>query len=167
VNFDNSYEAYVVGSVDSLTPMSLVVKLYEGAISSLSQAQAFLESGDILGRGDAVNRAINILMELLSSLDYERGAEVSKSLGALYCYVQNRIVEGHLKQTAGPLQEAADLMRNVLGGWRQAEKDMAGQAPPAAAVTYQSEPIPHEAEAQLYGYFAGAADGVSTMSARF
>ena len=88
----NPYQAYEEGSVSSQHPMRLVVALYEGALEAARNAEACLGNGDILGRSKAVNKALRILTELLVSLDYEKGGEISLSLKRLYGYMQTRLL---------------------------------------------------------------------------
>jgi flagellar secretion chaperone FliS len=116
----NPYQAYEEGSVASQHPMRLVVALYEGALEAARAAARCVESGDILGRSKAVNKALRILTELLVSLDYEKGGEISLSLKRLYGYMQTRLLEAHARQAAGPLREVETLLGTLIEGWRGA-----------------------------------------------
>jgi flagellar protein FliS len=116
----NPYQAYEEGSVSSQHPMRLVVALYEGALEAVRSAALCLESGDILGRSKAINKALRILTELLVSLDYEKGGEISLSLKRLYGYMQARLLEAHAQQAAAPLREVEKLLTTLVEGWRAA-----------------------------------------------
>lgn len=120
----NPYQAYEEGSVASEHPMRLVVALYEGALGAVQNAGRCLEGGDILGRSKAVNKALRILTELLISLDCEKGGEISLSLKQLYGYMQTRLVEAHVRQSAAPLHEVEKLLATLIEGWRGASSGL-------------------------------------------
>jgi flagellar secretion chaperone FliS len=121
---NDPYSAYIEGNVYSGNPVRLVIALYEGAIEAILAASDCLRSGDIAGRSQKINKAINILMELIASLDHEKGGEVSANLAALYSYLQKRLIEAHARQEAEPLQEAVALLSNLLEGWQGAAETM-------------------------------------------
>ena len=72
------YRAYEESSVAGGNPVNLVVALYEGAVTSIRSAKACLNSGDIMARGKAITKAVNILSELLASLDHEKAARSAR-----------------------------------------------------------------------------------------
>jgi flagellar protein FliS len=120
----NPYQAYEEGSVSSQNPLRLVVALYEGALEATRHAARCLESGDILGRSKAVNKALRILTELLVSLDHEKGGEISLALKRLYGYMQTRLLEAHARQSEAPLHEIEKLLTTLVEGWRAASDSL-------------------------------------------
>jgi len=143
----NPYRAYEEGSVASEHPMRLVVALYEGALEAAQNAVRCLESGDILGRSKAVNKALRILTELLVSLDYEKGGEISLNLRQLYGYMQTRLLEAHVRQSAAPLREVEILVATLIEGWRGASKDL----PPTDVVKEEIASSANEPELETAG----------------
>jgi len=128
--YDELYKAYTDNNVLLASPIQLVVALYRGAIEAVEQARQSLASEDIAGRSRFVCKAVDILGELLGSLDHEKGGEVSRRLASLYCYMQRRILEGHTRQADGPLAEVSSLLATLLEGW---DTVAAGTAPASAA----------------------------------
>ncbi len=112
------YQAYLHSSVVGGNPMELVIALYEGAIEATRQARQCLEARDIWGRSKAVSKAGNILTELIISLDDEKGGAISQNLKRLYAYMQSKLLEAHIKQSAAPLQEIERLLGTLLEAWR-------------------------------------------------
>ena len=70
-----AYE-YVENDLLDKDPWDLVCLLYSKAIEKLNQAVSHLDSGDIDERSKAISRAMEILLELTSSLNGEAGGEV-------------------------------------------------------------------------------------------
>ena len=64
---------YTETGVNTSSPVRLVLILYDGAISSTLKAKRCIEAGDIEGKSVNTNRAMNILYELMNSLDMAAG----------------------------------------------------------------------------------------------
>lgn len=118
MSYSDPYQAYAEGSLLNSDPVRLVISLYEGAIKSVQQARECLKAGDIWGRSRSITRGIQILAELMISLDHEKGGEVSQNLKRLYSYMQSRLLEAHAKKTEEPIAEVEQLLRTLLEGWQ-------------------------------------------------
>ncbi len=168
MSFTDPYGAYVEGTLTSGGPLQLVIALYEKAIESIEQAKLFLESGDILARSKAINKALAVLTELLVSLDHEKGGEISSNLQRLYSYVQCRLIDAHTQQKKEPLMEAERLLKTMLEGWNGAAEKLTAEWKMSDA-KHGHEETPREEPAETaYGFFAEevneyACAGVSAM----
>jgi flagellar protein FliS len=111
------YQSYVEDEILTADPVKLVQILYRGAMESVADARAKLALGDIKGRSTDVTRAVEILTELTSSLDHERGGELSASLAALYDFAQRRLLAGNQEQADGPLAEAERILQTLGEAW--------------------------------------------------
>lgn len=149
---NDPYSAYIEGNVYSGNPVRLVIALYEGAIEAILAASDCLRSGDIAGRSQKINKAINILMELVASLDHEKGGEVSANLAGIYGYLQRRLIEAHARQEAEPLQEAVGLLSNLLEGWQGAAETMDRQQ---SGLSAQEASLREESSGQSVGWSYG------------
>ncbi|HEX4593415.1 MAG TPA: flagellar export chaperone FliS [Bryobacteraceae bacterium] len=108
---------YLAIRITTASPMELVRILYEGAVQSVHEAIRALHSGDILGRGQAINKAIEILAELRVSLRRDVQEQYSNTLAELYGYIQHQLIQAHAEQSESKLQEAARLLNTLLEGW--------------------------------------------------
>ena len=143
---------YLAIRITTASPMELVRILYEGAVQSVHEAIRALHSGDILGRGQAVNKAIEILAELRVSLRRDVQEQYSNTLAELYGYIQHQLIRAHAEQSESLLQEVSRLLSTLLEGWAGAMEraeasqeagrvEAIGQAadPVTAANPYSSE----------------------------
>ena len=73
--------AYNHSSVMSSTPAQLVVLLYERLVADLQGAAIAIRSGDIEGKSKRLQRASDVIFELLGSLDRSEGGEISEKTG--------------------------------------------------------------------------------------
>jgi flagellar protein FliS len=118
---------YQTVQVTSRSPLELVVMLYDGAIRALGQARDALARRDLVAKRAAMNRALDIVHHLQSSLDMEAGGEIAARLDALYSYVIERLLEANRRADHGPVDEAVRLLSTLREAWAQI-----AEAPPAA-----------------------------------
>jgi flagellar protein FliS len=111
-------DAYLTSRVMSADPIELVHILYEHAVHLVQDSRRNLAEGDIASRSQAISKTIVILTELETSLDHERGGEISRNLGRLYEYMRFRLTSANVKQEDGPLAEVEELLRTLDEAWR-------------------------------------------------
>jgi flagellar secretion chaperone FliS len=149
----NRQKEYLLTRVRSASPMELVSILYETAIRLTEDALANLRSGDILKRGQAVNKAVETIGELQRSLRHDVQPEYSKNLAALYIYMQRRLGEAHAVKSEAMFKEVVGLLRTLQEGWNGAVQNL--EAP---ALT--SQPVPDVPVGVSAGeYFGDSATG--------
>lgn len=112
-----AHKEYISSRVASATPVELTRMLYEGAVQSVQEALAAQRSGDILARGNAVTKAVEILGELRFSLRRDVAPQYCDTLSGLYGYLQNRLIQAHAEKSEGMLQEVLGLIQTLLEGW--------------------------------------------------
>lgn len=115
----NPYQTYLDAEILTAEPLKLVRLLYRGALEAVRTARAKLAGRDIRGRSSAVSKSIEILAELSSSLNHQRGGELSARLAALYDYMQRRLIEANREQSDSPLAEVEKLLITLEEAWCQ------------------------------------------------
>jgi flagellar protein FliS len=113
----NPYEAYINDEILNADPLKLVQLMYQGTIDAVTSARASLARRDVKARSGSITKAILILTELSSSLNHEKGGELSARLAALYDYMQRRLLEANQKQEDAPLAEVAQLLQTLFEAW--------------------------------------------------
>jgi flagellar protein FliS len=106
--------------VFSGNPLGLVIALYEGTVQAVGRAKQCLSTNDAWGRAKAISKAVELLTELLSSLNHKEGGEISANLRRLYSYMQCRLLEAHAQKAEEPMDEVERLLETLLEGWRGA-----------------------------------------------
>ena len=117
----NPYAQYMETAVLTATPMELVRMLYRCGIESVSDARLCLQNGDVAGRAKPVTKVLDVLTELLLSLDYSSGGPLARNLAELYNYMQNRIIDAHCSQNDAAFAEVSGLLKTLLESWEQIE----------------------------------------------
>ena len=72
--------AYQHTSVQSSSPLELVVLLYDGALRHLVAAKDATLRNDLIARREAFSKVMAIITELQSTLNIEQGGQVAASL---------------------------------------------------------------------------------------
>jgi len=156
----NPHKEYISSRVAVATPMELTRMLYEGAAQSVQEALAAHRAGDILGRGNAVTKAVEILGELRFSLRREVAPQ--------YGYLQNRLIQAHAEKSESILREVLQLIQTLLEGWMGAMHNLG--ALDNAAAQHAEPPSSEFPEAALSApnpYSSRAAEELQNRSWQF
>ena len=90
--YANGFDAYRQTNVLTADPKKLVIMCYEGAITNLRVARERYLSGEYEAKAKAVQKAQDIISELMHALDFEEGGQIARNLEALYNYMTRRIL---------------------------------------------------------------------------
>ncbi len=99
------------------SPHRLIQMLMEGGLTRLAQARGAMEREQYALKGELIGKAIGIIGGLRAGLDLQQGGELAENLDNLYDYMVRRLSEANLKNSSEPLDEVAELLRNVKTGW--------------------------------------------------
>ena len=111
------------------SPEKLIVITFDHVLVNLRRARVAIEANNIERRVQALSKAREGVMELLTSVDAERGGEVANNLLALYAFAVRELLEiGRTKDVA-----KLDAVFNVMNNLREAFATIAAD-PKVAAV---------------------------------
>ncbi|MDR2826268.1 MAG: flagellar export chaperone FliS [Deltaproteobacteria bacterium] len=108
--------AYMQTNVSTTSPGELVVLLYDGAIKFLNQAKQLIAERNYAQKGIAISKAMDIINELSSVLNREKGGELAENLYKLYFWCNTRLAMANLKLD----KDIIDSVIKVLSGLRSA-----------------------------------------------
>lgn len=108
----------IEAEVAAASPYRLIILLFDGASTAISQAILHLENQDIAKKGMAISKALDIIANGLKvSVDLEAGGDLSRQLVSLYDYMCNRLLHANLKNDIGALREVANLLNEIHSAW--------------------------------------------------
>lgn len=99
--------------------VQIVVLLYDAAIQSIELARVGIASNDPREKGRFLGRAISIIGELNSVLDFEQGGEIARSLHRLYEYMLSELVTANARNDVRRLDGPLRCMTTLREGWRE------------------------------------------------
>lgn len=116
--------------IEAANSHKLILMLFDGAMLAVSTASLHMrrneEPGDIAKKGEAISKAINIIMNgLKASLDVEAGGELAQRLSFLYEYMCARLFHANLKNDEAALKEVARLLAELKSAWEEIADDPA------------------------------------------
>ena len=126
-NYANYYKNM---EINTAGPFELILILYRGAIDNLKRARLHFDQDNIEQRVQCINRAVGMIGELQSALDFERGKEIASHLGRLYSYMQGRLIDANLKRQPEAVDEVAKLLEILRSAWEGAQPGSAQQGSP-------------------------------------
>jgi flagellar protein FliS len=111
--------AYQEVEVTSRSPLELVVMLYDGALGALRRAQDALQQRDLVTKRSAVQKSLQILHHLQSTLNMDEGGEIAANLDLLYGHIISRVLDANASANPAPLTDAIRLLDSVREVWAQ------------------------------------------------
>ncbi len=117
-------QAYAQVSVESAamsaSPHQLIVMLFDGTKSALVRARILIEQNDVVGKGNALSKAIDIITNGLKlGLDMEKGGELAENLADLYDYMVRRLLHANINNDLQAIMEVEALLDNIADAWKQ------------------------------------------------
>ena len=124
---------YASESATGVTPIGLVIRLYENIVSDLGRAVLAIRDGDIEKRSAQLEHALLLIAHLQSALDRENGGDPARQLDKFYSLARSRIVEAQIRQSGKILEEISRDFLSVREAWAQIEnqQSIVEDAPPA------------------------------------
>lgn len=99
--------------------VQIVVLLYDAAIQSIELARVGIEANNPNDKGRFLGRAISIIGELNSVLDFEQGGEIARSLHRLYEYMLSELVTANARNDVRRLEGPLRCLSTLREGWRE------------------------------------------------
>jgi flagellar protein FliS len=106
-------------NVMTADPKKLVMLCYEGAIDNLKIGKNKIIEKDYEGKCRALTRAQDIIGELLSSLNFEKGGSIATGLDSLYNYMLRRIIHADFKNDVPAIDEVVRLLTELKSAWEE------------------------------------------------
>jgi flagellar protein FliS len=115
---NDGISAYRQANVVTADPKRLVIMCYDGAISELMAAKEFYRSREFEEKAKSLQKALDIIYELLSALDFEKGGEVARNLEALYNFMIRRLIEADLKKDIEAFEDTIRMLEELRAAWQ-------------------------------------------------
>mgnify|MGYP001278392247 CR=1 FL=1 len=113
-------DTYLRMQVSTAAPWELTAMLFNGCIKFMKQAQQGIRTKDFQSKNLYIQKSIDIIDELMSTLKMEY--DLSKQLFALYDYMKQKLFQANIRLNESDLQECIDLMTDLKDTWIQSMK---------------------------------------------
>ncbi len=112
--------AYRKTQIETASPETLILMLYDGALRFMSQAEIAFEEKNLEQISNLLLRVQAIFAELMTALDKEKGGEIAVNLERLYVFFLEKLGEANVKKDVKPMLEIKPLVQNLRNTWEQA-----------------------------------------------
>ncbi len=116
-------QKYLATQVTTTDQGQLLILLYDAAIKFLNQAKTKIDEKDYAQKGILIAKALDILSELASSLNKDKGGELADSLNQLYFYCNTRLLMANLKMDKAIIDEVVKIISGVRDAYVQIIKE--------------------------------------------
>ena len=114
------YAAVHSGSrTEGATPHALVKILFDELLLALEASALAERNGDRVKVSDKQARAMSILFALESSLDFDKGGDISVGLAQIYREARRLLLVGAKDRTAEPVDQAHAMIAEIADAWTQ------------------------------------------------
>lgn len=117
MSVNRHYQAYQNNAVTTASGAQLTLMLYNGCIKFIKQAIKDLNDNNYESKNNHIQKAQNIIQELMLTLDPE--VEISKQLLPLYEYINYQLTEGNIKNESSFLEEALSFAMEFRDTWKE------------------------------------------------
>jgi flagellar protein FliS len=124
----NPYQQYQTMQVQTATTGDIVVLLYDAVVRALTQALAALDQRWLDVAHEKLVRAQDIVLELNTGLDMERGGELAQNLRDLYLYHYRTLVLANVRKDPELIRTTMKQLVQLRGAWRTVVHGDAGAA---------------------------------------
>ncbi|MET3697634.1 flagellar protein FliS [Bacillus oleivorans] len=116
----NPYQTYQDNSVNTASPGELTLMLYNGCLKFIKLAKKGIEDKNIELKNTNIQKAQNIIRELMVTLNQE--VEISKQIMPLYDYINHRLIQANIKNDSSILDEVEGMVIEFRDTWKQVIK---------------------------------------------
>ena len=139
--YKNASSTYKETKIKTASQGQLIIMLYDEAIRQLNLAVEQLEQTKIQKKAHskieqiskAVMKAEEIITELMVSLDFEQGGEISKNLFSLYSWFNRELLEANIAQNPDRIRKVKEMLGELRNSWFE------------IAQKYNADPVNREA----------------------
>jgi flagellar protein FliS len=124
-------DSYKKSQVETVDQLSLIIMLYDRAILLLEKAKNEISEKKHEEKHESLTKACNIVLELVQSLDQDKGGEIAASLSRLYSFVIREILDADTNLNIKALDMAITTLSELRTSWEGIKDDPNTRMPDA------------------------------------
>ncbi len=119
-----TYNANIMNNYNQLNlsvnnPQKLVLMMYEGALRFVSFAKKAIKEENIEKKVKFINKASNIFLELIRTLDFEKGGDVAYYLNGLYAYQLELLAKANAQNNTEYIDQVINVLKELILAWKE------------------------------------------------
>jgi flagellar protein FliS len=121
----NQPESYRKTQIDTASPETLILMLYDGALRFMGQAEEAFTQKNLESISNQLLKVQAIFAELMSALNKEQGGEIAVNLERLYLFFLEKLSEANVKKDPEPMRQIKPMVEDLRNTWVEAMKNHA------------------------------------------
>lgn len=122
-------QTYRECSLQGVSPIGLVVALYERAIADLRQTIAAMRKRDFEAAAGTIHHTFLILQQLQGTLDFESGGETARQLERFYNVIRGKLLQAQIRSSSPLMEELIRALGQVRDSWALVQEQMSSRLP--------------------------------------
>ena len=111
------YQQVNKSTAQQASPYQLVAMLFQKLLDNIATAKGAIAQENYAKKGTELSNAIAIINVLESSLDFEKGGDISNNLASLYLFCSEQLLEASINNDIDKLNEIARILIPIKSGW--------------------------------------------------
>lgn len=120
--YGNPLKSYQKTNIETADPIKLVIMCYDVIVRDLEAAKSSHVDRDMEKVYEKVHHAQDIITELLLSLDYERGGEISTNLSQIYNYMIRQLMGINSAHDTAVYDALVHMLRELKEAWEHVRR---------------------------------------------
>jgi len=121
MSYQEAYGSYHAVNLDAQTsrasPVELVLLLTDGLLDELARARAHIVARRFEAKAASIDKCVEIINGLSSSLDMEQGGETVANLARIYDFCARHLHGAGIKLDPAMVDEVMRVMATIRQGW--------------------------------------------------
>ena len=122
MSYTEAYSSYHATSLDAQTsrasPIELVLVLTDGLLDELARARAHIVARRFEAKAASIDKCVEIINGLSSSLDFDQGGETVANLARIYDFCAQHLHGAGIKMDPAMVDEVLRILNTIRQGWK-------------------------------------------------
>jgi flagellar protein FliS len=121
MSYQEAYGSYHAVNLDAQTarasPVELVLLLTDGLLDELARARGHIVGKRYEQKAASINKCVDIINGMASSLDFEHGGQVVANLANLYEFCAAHLHSAGIRLDPAMIDEVVNVITTIRQGW--------------------------------------------------
>ena len=126
MSYNEAYGSYHAVNLDAQTsrasPVELVLLLTDGLLDELARARAHIAAKRYEQKAASIDKCVEIINGLSSSLDFEQRGETVANLARIYDFCAGHLHGAGIKMDPGMVDEVIRILTTIRQGWKDVQE---------------------------------------------
>ncbi|MGG7607537.1 flagellar export chaperone FliS [Massilia sp. BKSP1R2A-1] len=122
MSYQEAYGSYHAVNLDAQTsrasPVELVLLLTDGLLDELARARAHIVARRFEAKAASIDKCVEIINGLSSSLDLDQGGETVANLARIYDFCAQHLNGAGIKMEPAMVDEVIRILSTIRDGWK-------------------------------------------------